>query len=59
MTTYSKKIVAEFKEMLEREYDKAKEAKSSKVREFMEERWIKFNRRGLESMLQTVDTNLS
>ncbi len=55
--TYSKKIVAEFREMLEREYDKAKVSKSSKVRGFMDERWVNFNRRGLESMLQRAETN--
>ena len=54
--TYVDKIVADFKETLEREYTKSKEAESSKVREFMQERWIAFEREGLVGMLETADT---
>ncbi len=54
---YLTKIVEEFKETLEREYAKSKKAVSSKVREFMQERWTDFERQGLDSMLQTVKTN--
>ncbi len=49
-------VVDEFKDFLEREYTKSKEEESSKVREFMEERWTNFSRKGLEEMLQPVDT---
>ncbi|MCB4806867.1 2-oxoglutarate dehydrogenase E1 component [Tamlana sp. 62-3] len=49
-------IVTEFKETLESEYEKSKEADSSKVREFMEERWEDFTRRGVDAMLQEVET---
>ncbi|WP_282133907.1 2-oxoglutarate dehydrogenase E1 component [Seonamhaeicola maritimus] len=53
---YSDGIVAEFKGTLESEYAKAKESNSSKVREFMQERWTDFTRRGLDAMLETIDT---
>ena len=53
---YSDRIVSEFKDTLELEYDKSKEADSSKVREFMQERWQGFTRRGLEGMLKEADT---
>ncbi|TXG37427.1 2-oxoglutarate dehydrogenase E1 component [Seonamhaeicola maritimus] len=53
---YSDGIVAEFKGTLESEYAKAKESNSSKVREFMQERWTDFTRRGLDAMLKTIDT---
>ncbi|MBC3758315.1 2-oxoglutarate dehydrogenase E1 component [Hyunsoonleella sp. SJ7] len=54
--TYSDAIVAEFKNTLESEYEKAKEAESSKVREFMQERWNGFERKGIEAMLESEDT---
>ncbi len=53
---YVDKIVADFKETLEREYAKSKEADSSKVREFMQERWTAFERKGIDAMLETVET---
>ncbi|AOW21410.1 2-oxoglutarate dehydrogenase E1 component [Urechidicola croceus] len=53
---YSKKIVADFKEKLEEEYTISKESDSSKVREFMEERWTDFNRQKLDGMLKSVDS---
>jgi 2-oxoglutarate dehydrogenase E1 component len=56
---YSEKIVEEFKVTLESEYAKSKEAESSKVREFMQERWKGFDRKGLEEMLQSEDTSYS
>lgn len=55
--SYSKKIVADFKAVLEKEHTKSKESDSSKVREFMEERWTDFERQGLEPMLQSVDSS--
>ncbi len=57
--TYLDNIVLSFKDTLEREYSKSKEADSSKVREFMQERWTAFERRGIDSMLEPVNTNYS
>ncbi|MDU8886699.1 2-oxoglutarate dehydrogenase E1 component [Yeosuana sp. MJ-SS3] len=57
--TYSKKISEEFKAMLEKEYNKSKELKASKVREFMQERWTNFPRQGIDSMLKSVDSSYS
>ena len=54
---YVDKIISDFKETLEREYTKSKEAKSSKVREFMQERWTGFERQGVDSMLVSEDTS--
>ncbi len=54
---YSENIVAEFKATLEREYEKSKKADSSKVREFMQERWTGFERQGLDMMLKNPDTS--
>ncbi len=54
--SYSEHIVAEFRSTLEREYEKAKEADSSKVREFMQERWLGFTRKGVDAMLESEDT---
>ena len=53
---YVEGIISDFKETLEAEYTKAKEAKSSIVREFMQERWTDFERQGEESMLISEDT---
>ncbi|SFC89024.1 2-oxoglutarate dehydrogenase E1 component [Algibacter pectinivorans] len=53
---YVDKIIADFKDTLESEYTKSKKAKSSKVREFMQERWKDFERQGVEEMLQSEDT---
>lgn len=54
---YVNKIISDFKDTLEKEYTKSKEASSSKVREFMQERWTDFQRQGLDAMLKTVETN--
>ncbi|MEL0455609.1 2-oxoglutarate dehydrogenase E1 component [Flavobacteriaceae bacterium SZ-1-7] len=56
---YVDNIVEEFKETLESEYAKSKEAEASKVREFMQERWKGFQRKGLDSMLQSENTGYS
>ncbi|MDO5979325.1 2-oxoglutarate dehydrogenase E1 component [Flavivirga spongiicola] len=56
---YVDKIVGDFKETLESEYAKSKAAESSKVREFMQERWKAFERKGIDGMLETVDTTYS
>ncbi|WMI66912.1 2-oxoglutarate dehydrogenase E1 component [Aestuariibaculum sp. YM273] len=53
---YKKGIVDEFKGTLESEYTKAREAESSKVREFMQERWEGFERSELDGMLVPTDT---
>ncbi len=53
---YVKKITADFKSMLEIEYAKSKEDKSSKVNPFMDEVWSAFKRRGLKEMLQPTKT---
>lgn len=57
--TYLNKISEDFKETLENEYQKSKEADSSKVREFMQERWIDFPRQSIDSMLKSVDSSYS
>jgi 2-oxoglutarate dehydrogenase E1 component len=54
--SYPQKIEDDFKETLEREYTKSKKAVSSKVREFMEERWTAFDRQGLSEMLKETNT---
>jgi len=56
---YSKNIVKDFKETLESAYAQSKEAESSKVREFMQERWKGFERQGVEGILQEKDTTYS
>ena len=56
-SAYSEKLVSDFKATLETAFSKSKEAKSSKVREFMQERWTDFNRQGLDAMLKTAETN--
>ncbi len=54
--SYSKNIVAEFKQKLEENYTKSKESTSSKVREFMQERWTDFNRQRIDGLLKNVDS---
>ncbi|WP_298493399.1 2-oxoglutarate dehydrogenase E1 component [uncultured Algibacter sp.] len=54
---YVDKIISDFKDTLESEYTKSKEAKSSKVREFMQERWTDFKRQGVDSMLISENTS--
>ncbi|PHR73614.1 MAG: 2-oxoglutarate dehydrogenase E1 component [Lutibacter sp.] len=56
---YSKKIVSDFKEVLEKEFTRSKESTSSKVREFMQERWTDFNRQHLDGMLKPIDSSYS
>jgi 2-oxoglutarate dehydrogenase E1 component len=57
--TYSKKIVSDFKSFLENEHLRSKQEKTSKVREFMEERWTDFNRQGIDAMLSPLDSTYS
>jgi 2-oxoglutarate dehydrogenase E1 component len=54
---YADTKVESFKALLENEFAKSKEEHNSKVREFMEERWKGFQRKGLEEMLDGVDTS--
>ena len=54
---YLDKIVLDFKATLEREYEKSKQVKSSKVREFMQERWTDFERGSIEDMLEVENTS--
>ena len=42
--------------MLEREFDEAKKVQTSKVREFMQSTWERFDRQKLDAMLLTDDT---
>lgn len=56
-STYLNSEIAEFKEFLEVEYQASKEVEKSKVREFMEDTWEDFTRRGLEAMLTETDTS--
>jgi len=50
-------ITADFKQMLEQEFEKSKQETTSKVREFMQSTWSGFERQGLEEMLQPTNTN--
>ncbi|WP_445956579.1 2-oxoglutarate dehydrogenase E1 component [Yeosuana sp.] len=54
---YVEKISEEFKDMLESEHAKSKKEDNSIVREFMEERWKGFQRKGINEMLEDVDTS--
>jgi 2-oxoglutarate dehydrogenase E1 component len=53
---YLAEITAEFKGMLEKEFDLSKQDKTSKVNEFMPSTWEAFDREDLGSMLESVDT---
>ena len=56
---YLNESMAEFKNLLEEEYELSKEAETSKVREFMEDTWQQFARKGIEAMLISEDTSYS
>ena len=49
--------IEEYKNLLEVEYLKSKEAETSKLREFMKDEWEGFTRRDLDSMLVSEDTS--
>jgi len=53
---YVKSITANFKAMLEVEYDKSKKDTTSTVKPFMNTVWENFERKKLDSMLLTTDT---
>ena len=52
-------LIAEFKNLLEVEYQHSKEVKTSKLREFMQDTWKDFPRKGLNAMLISEDTTFS
>jgi 2-oxoglutarate dehydrogenase E1 component len=56
-TTFLNNIIEEFKNLLEVEYESSKEVEKSKVREFMEETWQNFTRKGVDAMLISDDTS--
>ncbi len=56
---YLNKSIAEFKELLENEFNESKKIKTSKVREFMQDTWEGFTRRGLDAMLISSNTTYS
>jgi len=53
---YKKKIIADFKIMLENQYLMSKRESTSTVKPFMENTWRKFSRKGVKEMLLPVDT---
>lgn len=53
---YVKEITSEFKQMLNIEFDKSKEDKNSRVKEFMESTWKGFERQNQDAMLTPLDT---
>ena len=55
--SYLSEITAEFKGMLEKEFDLSKKDKKSKVKEFMKSTWEAFDREDLSTMLEPVDTS--
>lgn len=56
---YVTKITADFKAMLEEEFEKSKQDKISKIKPFMKDTWEGFVRRQLEDMLLPTDTSYS
>ncbi len=53
---YDKKITADFKEMLENQYQMSKRDSTSQLKPFMESTWKGFSRKGVEDMLLSVNT---
>ena len=58
-TTYLNKLIAEFKNLLEEEYNESKKIETSKIREFMQDTWEGFTRKDLNAMLIASDTTYS
>ncbi len=54
--SYVDEIATEFRDMLDREFDKSKEDKTSKVEEFMESTWEEYHRADLDGMLAPTET---
>jgi len=57
--TFLNNTIAEFKNLLEEEYQQSKKVKTSKLREFMQDTWKDFPRRELDAMLISEDTTFS
>ncbi|NLP57653.1 2-oxoglutarate dehydrogenase E1 component [Lutibacter sp. B1] len=55
-TDHLNNLITEFKNLLEEEYENSKEVETSKVREFMQDTWKGFVRKGVEAMLFSEDT---
>ena len=53
---YLTNAISEFKNFLETKYQEAKKSSTSKVREFMQDTWAEFTRKGLEEMLISENT---
>ncbi|MAD97394.1 MAG: 2-oxoglutarate dehydrogenase E1 component [Flavobacteriaceae bacterium] len=53
---YADEVTNEFRDMLNREFDKSKEDKTSKVEEFMESTWEEYHRADLDGMLAPIET---
>jgi 2-oxoglutarate dehydrogenase E1 component len=53
---YAPKLIADFKNLLEKEYEKAKDDSAAKVRPFMENIWSGFMEGDVEGMLLSVGT---
>jgi 2-oxoglutarate dehydrogenase E1 component len=58
-TNHVKSITADFKAMLEVEFEKSKLESTSKVKEFMQSTWKGFERQRLDAMLKPIDTAYS
>jgi len=56
---YLNESIVEFKDLLEKEYQLSKKAETSKVREFMQDTWQEFARKGIEAMLISENTSYS
>ncbi len=56
---FAKKMVSDFKSMLEVEYEKSKGDGMSVVHQFMEQSWKNFKYNGLEDMLDETNTKLT
>jgi 2-oxoglutarate dehydrogenase E1 component len=56
---YLTNSISEFKNFLESKYQEAKKSSTSKVREFMQDTWAEFTRKGLEEMLISENTTFS
>jgi 2-oxoglutarate dehydrogenase E1 component len=54
--TYKNKVIADFKIMLENQYQMSKRDNTSQVKPFMENTWKGFSRKDVEDMLLPVDT---
>ncbi|MBI9040279.1 2-oxoglutarate dehydrogenase E1 component [Lutibacter sp.] len=55
--SYLNKTIDDFKNLLEEEYQKAKETETSNIREFMEDAWEGFTRRDIDDMLISEDSS--